>query len=316
MSSVSNGHVDENEKAVTDTKGIKYHQHPPSHLPIPSTFNPHTYTPDMRFSTPVVSERLSRSILHEFSEEEAKLRIQLAAVYRLYAKYGWTESIYNHTTVRVHGPNGEEHYLINALGLNYEEITASSLIKVDLEGNVIHPGVIGDIFGVNKAGLVIHSAIHAARPDVVAVSHTHQVATAGISSTADGFVELTQTAHVTGRISYHDYEGIAVDKEEQKRLVKDMGDSKVLFLRNHGILTTGHGLPEAFYAMYTCVKACEMQMYACTSAMTRDKLLVPSKELVLKSQKIAETFSGVSFGLLEFSAFMRLLDKEDPSYRN
>jgi rhamnose utilization protein RhaD (predicted bifunctional aldolase and dehydrogenase) len=110
--------------------------------------------------------------------------------------------------------------------------------------------------------------------------------------------------------------GIAVNEDEQKRLIKDMGDTKVLFLRNHGILTAGRSLPDAFYAMYTCVKACEMQMYACTSAMTRDKLLIPSDELVAKSQRIAATFSGETTGVLEFSAFMRLLDKEDPSYRN
>lgn len=279
-------------------------------------FNNKTYYPDERFSSTVVSERLSKSILHEFSDEEAEVRIQLAAVYRLYGKFGWTDSVYNHTTARVHGPNGEEHYLINAMGLNYEEVTASSLIKVDLQGNIIHPGVIGDIFGLNKAGLVIHSAVHASRPDVVAVSHTHQVAAAGISATADGFVELTQNSHITGPISYHNYEGIVIDTEEQKRLVNDMGQSNVLFLRNHGILTAGKSIPVAFMHMFTCVKACEMQMYACTSAMTREKLLIPSDDLVKKTQFIASTFSGETAGVLEFCAFMRMLDKEDPSYRN
>lgn len=285
-------------------------------LPISTKFNPKTYVPDMRFSTPVVAERLSRSILHEFSEEEAKVRIELAAVYRLYAKLGWTESIWNHTTARVHGPNGEEHYLINALGLNYDEITASSLIKVDLEGNVIHPGVIGDLMGVNKAGLTIHSAIHAARPDVGAVSHTHQVSTAGISATKDGYVELTQTSHITGPISYHDYEGIAVNDEEKARLVKDMGDTNVLFLRNHGIVTTGQTIGHALHLMFLTVKACEMQVAACSSAMTRDRLIRPDNELVKKSQFISKNFSGSTFGTLELCAWMRLLDKEDPSYRN
>jgi len=283
-------------------------------LPISTTFNPRTYTPDMRYSTPVVRERLSRSILHEFSEEEAKLRIELAAVYRLYGKFGWTEGIYNHTTVRVPEPNGEHHYLINPLGLNYEEITASSLIKVDLEGNVIHPGVIGDIMGLNAAGLVIHSAIHAARPDVLAVSHTHHVSVAGISATKDGIVELCQTTHLLGPIAYHDYEGIAVDLDEQKRLVADMGTSNVLILRNHGVVTAGHSIGLAFYLMYLVVKACEMQAVACAAATgSRDKLLVPSDDVILKSQLIGKVIGGAS---LEFSAFMRLLDKEDDSYRN
>jgi len=287
-----------------------------STLPIPSTFNPRTYVPDMKFSTPVVRERLSRSILHEFSEEEAKIRIELAAVYRLYAKFGWTEGVYNHTTARVHGPNGEEHYLINAMGLNYEEITASSLIKVDLAGNIVHPGVIGDLMGVNKAGLVIHSAVHSARPDVVAVSHTHQIAAAGISATKDGYLELTQTSNLVGPITYHDYEGIATDLDEQQRLKKDMGDSNVLMLRNHGVLTAGTSVGQAFYTMYIVAKACEMQAIACAAALKAENLLVIKDDLVAKTQRIVKTFSGSSAGTLELSAYMRLLDREDDSYRN
>jgi len=237
--------------------------------------------------------------------------VGLAAVYRLYAKFGWTDSVYNHTSVRI---PGSEQYLINALGLNYEEITASSFIKVDLDGKVIHPGVLGDLMGVNTAGLVIHAAIHAAYPHLIAVSHTHQIAVAGLSATKEGVLPFSQNAQLVGPISYHDYEGIAVNTEERKRLVKDMGDTNVMILRNHGILTTGKSVSQAFILMYLMAKTCEIQSHACTIAMTRDQLIVPSDEMVQRTYGLVKN-SGFD-GTLELCAYMRLLDKEDMSYRN
>jgi len=279
------------------------------------SFDPKTYFPDQRFSTQVVKERLSRSILHTVSEEEAKLRIQLAAVYRLYAKYKLTDGIFNHTTVKI--PGAEHAYLINPLGLDYSEITASSFIKIDLEGNILDPGVLGDLMKVNKAGLVIHSAVHAAHPDIVSISHLHYAPAAAVASTKEGLIYLTQTSHAFGPVSYHPYEGLAIDKSEQERLVKDMGNSKVLLLPNHGVLTVGKSISEAFFYMVAVCKACEIQALASSAAFTRDNLIVPDKKLVERQWDLVLGFTGVNqIGLLELCAEMRLLDKEDPSYRN
>jgi hypothetical protein len=184
---------DENKKAIT--------QAPATEEDLQNVFNPMTYVVgSYKYSREYLRERLSRSILHEFSIDEQKARIELAAAYRLAAKNGWIDSIHNHISCVLAGPNGEQHLLINPLGLNFCEITASSLIKIDLDGNTIHPGVVGDIMGVSRTGIVIHSCIYRARPDVRSVNHNHNWAVAGLSATKDGVIELTQTTHVTGRI--------------------------------------------------------------------------------------------------------------------
>lgn len=286
------------------------------------TFNPKTYVPgSYKYSRQYLRERLSRSILHEFTIEEQQARIELAATYRLAAKNRWLESIYNHITCNVPGPNGEHHILINPLGLNYQEITASSLIKIDLDGNTIHPGVVGDIFGVNKAGLVIHTCVHRARPDVKCVNHNHNWAVAGLSATKDGVVELAQTTHVVGEIAYHDYEGIVVSFDEQQRLVRDLGDKDVLILRNHGLLTCGSSIGAAYLRAYALCAAAEMQSHACSMAFNKNDLLIPDDKLVKLSMNIAKNFNQDSFGTLELAASMRELDYEQdtshyPDYRN
>ena len=255
-------------------------------------FNPKTYSPGShKYSRQYLSERLSRSILHEFSVEEQKARIELAAAYRLAAKNGWLETIYNHITCNVPGPNGEHHLLINPLGLNYEEITASSLVKIDLDGNTIHPGVVGDIFGVNQAGLVIHSCIHRARPDIKCVNHNHYWAVAGLSATKDGVLELAQTTHIVGEIAYHDYEGIVVSLDEQQRLVRDLGDKDVMILRNHGLLTCGASVGAAYARAYVLCAAAEMQSHACAMAFNKSNLLIPEDRLVKLSMNIAKNFN-------------------------
>ena len=286
------------------------------------TFNPKTYVPgSYKYSRQYLRERLSRSILHEFSIEEQQARIELAATYRLAAKNRWLESIYNHITCNVPGPNGEHHILINPLGLNYQEITASSLIKIDLDGNTIHPGVVGDIFGVNKAGLVIHTCIHRARPDIKCVNHNHHWAVAGLSATKDGVIELAQTTHIVGEIAYHDYEGIVVSFDEQQRLVRDLGDKNVMILRNHGLLTCGSSVGVAYYRAYVLCAAAEMQSHACSMAFNKNDLLVPDDKLVKLSMNIAKNFNQDSLGTLELAAGMRELDYEQdtspyPDYRN
>jgi len=280
-------------------------------------FNPRTYMPDMNFSTPVIRERLQRSILHEFSEAEQKTRIELAAAYRLGSQMSWNENIYNHFTASVVDEETGKHcFLINPLGLLWSEITASSLLKIDLEGNIIHPGVVGDIYGVNKAGFVIHSTVHAARHDVKAVLHCHYAPCAGISATKAGFLELSQTAQVCGEVAYHAYEGLVVNMEEQQRIVRDLGDKKVMILNNHGPVTCGESVADAWYLMYSFMRACEIQRDACAAAMSADNLLIPLEDTVAKTMEAALNFSGSARGVKEFCAYMRLLDKEDDSYRN
>ena len=314
----TNDHLHHNgnkeRKAITQSKA--------TNEDLQDAFNPKTYVPgSYKYSRQYLRERLSRSILHEFSIEEQKARIELAAAYRLAAKNGWLESIYNHITCNVSGPNGEHHLLINPFGLNYREITASSLVKIDLDGKTIHPGVVGDIMGVNKAGLVIHSCIHRARPDIRCVNHNHHWAVAGLSATKSGVLELAQTTHITGEIAYHDYEGIVISNDEQARLVRDLGDKDVMILRNHGLLTCGPSVAAAYYHAYTLCAAAEMQSHACSMAFHKDELLIPEDRLVKLSMNIAKNFNQDSFGTLEFAAAMRELDYDQdhssyPDYRN
>ncbi|CAF4642645.1 unnamed protein product [Rotaria sp. Silwood1] len=305
---------DKDRKAITKSRATEED--------LQNVFNPKTYVPgSYKYSRQYLRERLSRSILHEFSIDEQKARIEVAAAYRLAAKNGWLESIYNHITCNVAGPNGERHLLINPFGLNYCEITASSLVKIDYDGNTIHPGVVGDIMGVNKAGLVIHSCIHRARPDIHCVNHNHNWAVAGLSATKSGMIELAQTAHITGEIAYHDYEGIAISNDEQERLVRDLGDKDVMILRNHGLLTCGPSVGAAYYHAYTLCAAAEMQSHTCSMAFNKDDLIIPEDRLIKLSMNIAKNFNQDSFGTLEFAAAMRDLDYDQdhsayPDYRN
>ena len=313
-----NGHSTDQSKSVT--KSIS--QSRATDEDLHQVFNPKTYSPgSYKYSRSYLSERLSRSILHEFSVEEQKARIELAAAYRLAAKNGWLELIYNHITCNVPGPNGEHYLLINPLGLNYQEITASSLIKIDLDGKTIHPGVVGDIFGVNQAGLVIHTCIHRARPDIKCVNHNHYWAVAGLSATKDGVLELAQTTHTVGQIAYHDYEGIIVSLDEQQRLVRDLGDRDAMIMRNHGLLTCGSSVGAAYARAYNLCAAAEIQSHACAMAFNKADLLIPEDRLVQLTMHIAKNFNQDSFGTLEFAASMRQLDYEQeqspyPDYRN
>ena len=201
-----------------------------------------------------MNESLLRQRPERMAEEEWRLRIELAACYRIFDFMGWTELIYNHITMRVPGP--QRHYLINPFGLNYSEVTASNLIKVGLDGVPVDPTP----HPVNKAGFVIHSAIHAAREDAHCIMHTHTTAGIAVALKEAGLMhDDFYGAMLFGRVAYHDFEGISVRTDEQPRLVKSLGDKDVLILRNHGLLVCERDIPSAFRLMWHLQRACEVQ---------------------------------------------------------
>lgn len=188
------------------------------------------------------------------SAEEWALRQQLAATYHVFDHLGWIESIYNHITVRVPGP--DKHYLINPFGLNYNEVTASNLIKIDLEGKALSP----TSYPVNRAGFVIHSAVHAAREDAHCIIHTHTNTGMAIACLEDGLsYDNFYGAQMFGRVAYHTFEGITVHGGEQPRLIESLGDKRVLILRNHGLLVAEESIGKAFWLLWTLQRACDIQ---------------------------------------------------------
>ena len=197
----------------------------------------------------------SRSLRQEVTAEEWATRVDLAACYRLVALYGMTDLVYNHITARV--PGSQEHVLINPYGMLYDEITASSLIKIDLEGNtVLQPD---HEYSVNAAGYVIHSAVHGARHDAGCVIHTHTRAGTAVSALKEGLMPLSQTAmRFAGRIAYHEYEGPAFNRGERERLVADLADRNAMILRNHGLLVCAPTIPQAFNLIYWLEQACKI----------------------------------------------------------
>ena len=240
------------------------------------------------------------------SEDERKTRIELAACYRLAQREGWDELIYNHISARVPGP--EHHFLINPFGLAFEEVTASNLVKIDLDGKVI-----GDSpYPVNAAGFTIHSAVHAARPEVGCVIHLHTEAGMALSMLEGGLLPLTQTAmFFHGNIAFHDYEGIALNREERERLVRDLGDKAVMILRNHGTLVAGRSIGEAFVTMFLLEKAARAQLRAMASG---GKLVEASPAAVGMTAQFGKSGSGAA--QYAWAAMVRRLDREDPSYKS
>jgi ribulose-5-phosphate 4-epimerase/fuculose-1-phosphate aldolase len=212
------------------------------------------------------------SIKDRVSPEEWKARVDLAACYRLVDLYDMTYMIYNYITVRV---PGTDQFLINLYGLTYKEITASSLVKVDLDGNIVWKPK-GTDYGINAAGYVIHSAIHKARKDINSVIHTHSIAGMAVAAMRDGLLPLTQNSmRFSGHIGYHDYEGPALSMDEQQRLVADLGDNNAMILRNHGLLAAGPSVPEAFNLLYQLETSCRAQVQALSAG--RDGLGTPPK---------------------------------------
>ena len=239
---------------------------------------------------------------------EWQTRVDLAACYRLVAHYGWTDQIYNHISARV--PGAADHFYINAYGMLYEEITASSLVRIDGEGNVVEDAT---GLGVNRAGFVIHSAIHTARPDANCVIHTHSRYGMAVSAQKDGLLPLTQHAlKFYNRLAYHDYEGIAIDMDERQRLAQDLGQRYAMILRNHGLLTLGPTIRQAFEEMYYLERSCEAQIDAMAGGA---KLNTPSPEACEKTARLFERPNRDAISR-DWPALLRLLDRRDDSYKS
>jgi ribulose-5-phosphate 4-epimerase/fuculose-1-phosphate aldolase len=251
------------------------------------------------------------SVKSRVSSEEWEARVNLAACYRLMHHFGMTEMIANHISCRV--PGAHDRFLINAYGLYYDEITASSLIEIDLDGYVLNNPTNLDI---NKVGFIIHSAIHKALPHIDCVIHTHTIAGMAISALECGLVPMTQTAMRFARIGYHPYEGVVLNMEEQARLVADLGDHEALILRNHGLLTVGATMLEAFNTMFRLERACQVQIAAMSCGQ---KLSLPPDDVVQATYEMFHPKLQPSFrrkpGRLEWPGLLRRLDRIDPSYR-
>jgi ribulose-5-phosphate 4-epimerase/fuculose-1-phosphate aldolase len=242
------------------------------------------------------------------SDEEWQVRVDLAAAYRLVDHYGWTDMIFTHLSARVPGP--EHHFLINPFGMMFDEVTASDLVKIDLDGNIVlHNG-----YDVNPAGFCIHSAIHAAREDAKAVMHLHTDDGVAVSTMADGLLPVTQTAMVIrDEIAYHEYEGVALDLGERERLVKDIGDKRLLILRNHGTLAVGETVSDCFLMLYSLERACTMQVRAMSGG---GNLYRPSEQSLQTTREQGETLMVPgALDTLAWPALLRLCDRKYPGFR-
>lgn len=251
---------------------------------------------------------MNATLKEKISTEEWELRVNLAACYRLIALHGWDDLVFTHVSARVPGP--EEHFLINAYGLMFEEMTASSLVKVDLSGNKV-----GDSgYDINPAGFVIHSAVHEAREDVGCVLHTHTRAGVAVSAQACGLLPISQTSlFPIATIAYHDYEGVALNDDEKPRLVADLGSNNAMVLRNHGLLTCGPTIADAFLLMYVLETACQIQVMAQSSG--GDLIQVPDA-IVAGIQAQAEQVTRGLGGQLVWPGLLRKLDRIDSSFRD
>lgn len=251
---------------------------------------------------------IKKSPKSDINEAEWQTRLDLAACYRMIHMLGMDDLIYTHISARVPGP--DEHFLINPFGLLYEEVTASNLVKVDIEGNILSDTE----YGINPAGYIIHSCIHREVPHLHCVVHTHTIAGCAVSAQTDGLLPVAQTSMLfTDNIAYHDYEGIALNPDEQQRLLADMGDKKIMILRNHGLLTAGESVQEAFIYMYYMEQACRMQIAAQAS---NKPLHLPSYEIQQSVCKAASSGFGAGMGVREFEALTRRLDRQDKGWRD
>jgi ribulose-5-phosphate 4-epimerase/fuculose-1-phosphate aldolase len=239
------------------------------------------------------------------SEEEWATRVDLAACYRLVARFGWTDMIYNHISARV--PGTHDRFLINAFGLTYEEVSASNLVTVDTAGKVLD----GPASGANPAGFLIHSAIHQARPDAACVIHTHSKAGTAVCAQAGGLRNISQHAmRFHNRLGYHEYGGIVLETAMQTKLVEDLGDKRALVLRNHGLLTVGADIRSAFEDLYYLELACQIQV----AAQAGGELIECSEEIAeFTAQQFDKSNDGFIHGR-DWAALRRILDRVDPSY--
>ena len=252
---------------------------------------------------------VKRSVREQVSEAEWQARVDLAACYRLIAELGVTEFIANHVSVRV--PGTDDQFLLNPYGLLYDQMTASSMVKVDHDGNVLldETGL-----GVNRAGWVIHDCIHRARPDVHAIAHTHSLAGMAVSAMACGLLPIAQSSMRFVDVAYHDYEGLALRTEEQARLVASLGGREAMILRNHGLLVVARSIPEVFNNLWRLERACSLQVMALSC---NTELRMPSAESVrYTNEQFRGGIQNRPLGTREWPALLRRLDRTDPSYRD
>ncbi|NYE22719.1 class II aldolase/adducin family protein [Pigmentiphaga litoralis] len=249
------------------------------------------------------------SLREQVSDAEWQARVDLAACYRLAVQFRWTDHIYTHFSARV--PGDADHFLINPFGYTFDEVTASNLVKVDLDGNIV-TDIAG--VGINNAGYIIHSAIHAGKPEYTCVLHTHTPAGIAVSAQRDGLLMLSQhAARFFNRVAYHDYEGFAVDVDERQRLVADLGDHRVMVLRNHGLLAAGTSIPEAFQELHFIERACAAQLAAQSAGVPL--LIIPDTQ----AEEAAQFIEGSRHsGRIErhWNALIRQLDRETTAYRD
>ncbi len=246
-----------------------------------------------------------------YSEAEWAIRCDLAALYRLVAHHRWTDFIYTHLSARLPGP--DHHFLINRYGVNFHEMCASDLVKVDLDGNVIEPDD-GQSRRVNAAGFTIHSAIHMARPDLLCVVHTHTAAGIAVSAHPDGLLPISQHAlKFYGYLGYHGYEGIALDLAERERLVADLGQHKAMVLQNHGLLVGGTSIAEAFHMTYMLERACAAQVAALAGGQT---LLTPPEEVCRHTAEQFRRQENDDHYVMVWDAALRLIAHDRTDWRS
>jgi len=249
----------------------------------------------------------AKSVRDQVSAEEWAKRVDLAAAYRLVHLYGMDEMIANHISTRV--PGEDDAFLINPYGMLYEQMHASCFVKLDLEGNILFNPT---DYGINQAGFVIHSAIHRARHEVDCIIHTHTIAGMAVSAMKIGLMPIAQTAMRFADIGYHDYEGVAIEMDEQERLVRDLGNREAMILRNHGLLVVAASIPQAFDNIFRLERACQLQVatLACNT-----EIVLPPREIVEGAAHLYQPGVRRKHGLLEWPALMRKLDSIDRSFR-
>ncbi|GAC03654.1 class II aldolase/adducin family protein [Paraglaciecola chathamensis] len=246
------------------------------------------------------------AVKQQVSEQEWKARVDLAAAYRMVAHYGWDDLIFTHISARVPGP--EHHFLINPYGMMFDEVTASSLVKVNLQGEK----VMESDYDINPAGFVIHSAVHEAREDAQCVMHLHTTAGIAVSTQKQGLLPLSQQSlFALSSMSYHEYEGVALNPDEKKRLVADLGSTNFMILRNHGLLTCADSIADAFLGMFLLQRSCEIQLQAQASGQE----LIPIPEQILAGIRAqAQQVTRSAGGALAWPGILRQLDRTNPGY--
>src|SRR6476619_1973049 len=257
----------------------------------------------------VANPKSSLNVRDQVSNDEWDARVNLAAAYRLVALYGWDDLVFTHISARV--PGSEHHFLLNPYGWMFEEITASSLVKVDLHSRKVMPSP----YNINPAGFTIHSAVHAAREDALCVMHIHSPHGVAVSAQKNGLLPISQQSTIVlSSLAYHDYEGIALNEAEKPRLVRDLGDKNFLMLRNHGLLTVGPTIADAFLRMYTFEASCMIQV----RAQSGGSELIPIPKPILDGIQMArnKVTRGGGSGALAWPALRRKLDRLDPSFRD